>query len=144
VRIRTFGGVRQPPLHLALCSACDAARVSEQVACQAADGEVIVDVDQVGVPFADFVAALRDQIRAAQADADPNLPIELGPMSVEFTLLTRWEGEGRAGVRFWVIEAGVSAKRASESTQKVTMELQPLQPSGRRARVRDEEPHEGT
>jgi Trypsin-co-occurring domain 2 len=99
-----------------------------------------VSGDQAGVAFADFVAALRDQIRAAQVDADPGLPIEIGPVSVEFTLLTRREGEGKAGVRFWVVEAGVSGRMASESTQKVTMQLQPLGPGGEgRARVRDRE-----
>lgn len=97
--------------------------------------------DQVGVAFADFVAALRDQIRTAQLDADPALPIEIGPVSIEFTLLTRREGEGKAGLRFWVVEAGVAGRMASESTQKVTLELQPLGPGGDgRARVRDREP----
>jgi hypothetical protein len=86
---------------------------------------------QAGLPFADFVGALRDQIRVAQADADPDVPIEIGPLSVEFTLLTRREGEGKAGVRFWVAEAGVGGKLATEATQKVTMELQPLQPGGK-------------
>ena len=96
--------------------------------------------DQVGVALADFVGALRDQILAARADADPDVPIEMGPVSVEFTLLTRREGEGKAGVRFWVVEAGVTGKLASESSQKVTMELQPLRPGGGgRARIRDRE-----
>lgn len=36
-----------------------------------------------GVELADFVGALRDQIRQAQADADPNLPIEVGPTTLE-------------------------------------------------------------
>ncbi|WP_408995787.1 trypco2 family protein [Streptomyces europaeiscabiei] len=90
------------------------------------------------VPLAEFVAALRTELRAAQADADPDLPIEVGPVTVEFTLLTRKEGEGKAGVRFWVVDAGVSGKVAAESTQKVTMQLAPLDPSGTRpARVRD-------
>jgi hypothetical protein len=93
-----------------------------------------------GVPLAQFVAALREEIRSAQADADPGLPIELGPISVEFTVLSRREGEGKAGVRFWVVEAGVAGKLASESTQKVTMQLKPLGPGGvGPARVRDVE-----
>ncbi len=97
--------------------------------------------EQVGVPLADFVGALRDQLRLARADADPSLPIEVGPVTVEFTVMTRKEGEGRAGVKFWVVDAGVSGKLASESTQKVTLELQPLTPGGTgRARIRDVEP----
>lgn len=94
--------------------------------------------------MAQFVAALREQIRSAQADADPNLQFELGPISVEFTLLSRREGEGKAGVRFWVVGAGVSGRLANESTQKVTMQLTPRGPGGvPPALIRDVEPGRG-
>jgi hypothetical protein len=90
------------------------------------------------IPLADFVAALRTEIKAAHSLADPDLPIELGPVHVEFTLLTRREASGRAGIRFWVVDAGATASRTSESTQQVTLELIPLGPGGiGRARVRD-------
>jgi hypothetical protein len=93
-----------------------------------------------GVPLADFVGALRSELLAAQAEAAPGLPLEVGPVTVEFTVMTRTEGEGRAGVRFWVVDAGVGGGRATESTQKVTMQLTPLDPTGRRsARIRDVE-----
>jgi hypothetical protein len=88
----------------------------------------------------DFVHALRAELKAAQLEADPELPIEVGPVTVEFTVLTRQEGEGKAGLRFWVVDAGISGKLATESTQKVTMQLTPLAPSGRPARIRDVEP----
>ena len=92
------------------------------------------------VPLADFIGALRDQLREAQQDTDPSLPIEVGRVTVEFTVMTRKEGEGKAGVRFWVVEAGVSGKGTAESTQKVSMELYPRSPAGGRARIRDIEP----
>ena len=41
---------------------------------------------------------------------DPALPIEVGPITLEFTVTTRREGEGKAGVKFWVVDAGVSGK----------------------------------
>lgn len=65
-------------------------------------------------------------------------------MSVEFTLLTRREGEGRAGVKFWVVDAGVSGKLAAESTQKVTLQLTPLDPAGGKLRVSDQELRQGS
>jgi hypothetical protein len=93
------------------------------------------------VPLVDFVAAIRGELQEAQKTTDPSLPLEVGPITVELTLLTRREGEGRAGVKFWVVEAGFTAKLGSESTQRVTIELNPIDPaSGRRARVRDIEP----
>jgi hypothetical protein len=98
-----------------------------------------VDITQEPVPLVDFISALRDQLRAAHAERDPAFPIEVGPISVEFTLLTRREAEGRAGVKFWVVDAGVSGKHAAESTQKVTMQLTPLDPAGGKLRVSDQE-----
>ena len=93
-----------------------------------------------GVELAEFVDALRDQIRLAQAGADPALPIEVGPVTLEFTVTTRREGTGKAGVKFWVVDAGVSAKLGNESTQKVTMQLIPHAPDGQGpARIRDRE-----
>ena len=64
------------------------------------------------------------------------MPIEVGPVTVEFTLLTRQEGEGKAGIKFWVVDAGVSGTVGRESTQKVTT---PLDAAGGPLRVRDEE-----
>lgn len=95
--------------------------------------------DAHAVPLTDFVGALRAELRAAQLDADPDLPIEVGPVTIEFTVMTHKEGEGKAGIRFWVVDAGVGAKLATESTQKITMQLTPLGPSGRSARIRDVE-----
>ena len=91
------------------------------------------------IPFADFVGALREQLKAARGARDADLPIEVGPVTVEFTLLTRQEGEGKAGIRFWVVDAGVCGKVGRESTQKVTMQLTPLDAAGKPLRVRDEE-----
>ncbi len=47
----------------------------------------------------------------------PRLRIEIGAVTVEFTPLTRREGKGKAGIRFWEVEAGASRKVANESTQ---------------------------
>jgi hypothetical protein len=99
--------------------------------------------DVPGIELADFVAGLRAQIREAQRDADPALPIEVGPVTVELTVMSRREGEGHLGVQFWVVDAGVSGSKATESTQRITIQLQPLAPGadgaggGRNARISD-------
>jgi Trypsin-co-occurring domain 2 len=100
---------------------------------------VHVGVDAKPIPLADFVVALRDQLRAAQAQGDPDLPVEVGPVTVEFTVLTRQEGEGHAGIRFWVVDAGASGKHAAEATQKVSMQLTPMDAAGKPLRVGDQE-----
>jgi hypothetical protein len=69
------------------------------------------------IPFADFVGALREQLKTARGERDADLPIEVGPVTVEFTLLTRQEGEGKAGIRFWVVDAR-SAGRLGRSRRR--------------------------
>jgi hypothetical protein len=86
--------------------------------------------EPTGVPLADFIGALRAELRAAALARDPQLQFNVGPVSVEFTLVTRHEGGGKAGIRFWVVEAGASASVASDSTQKVTLALTPVTASG--------------
>jgi hypothetical protein len=94
--------------------------------------------ERAGLPLADFIGALRSELRAAALDRDPELQFNVGPVTVEFTLMTHHEGGGKAGVRFWVVEAGASASVAHESTQKVTLELTPVTASGKPWRVADE------
>lgn len=94
--------------------------------------------ERAGVPLADFIGALRTELRAAALARDPELQFNVGPVTVEFTLMTHHEGGGKAGVRFWVVEAGASASVANESTQKVTLELTPVSASGEPWRVADE------
>jgi Trypsin-co-occurring domain 2 len=98
------------------------------------------DNDPNGIELVEFVNALREEIRSARKDSDPQLPIEVGPVTIELSVLTRREGGGNLGLRFWVVDAGVDGKHAHESTQKITIQLTPLEPGGkRRAQVNDEE-----
>ena len=99
----------------------------------------MADAEAQPIPVADFIAALRDELKAARAERDPDLPLEVGPVTVEFTVLTRREGEGKAGIKFWVVDAGVSGKLTGESTQKVTVQLTPLDAGGGSLRVGDTE-----
>ncbi len=94
--------------------------------------------EPVGVPLADFIGALRSELRTAGLAKDPQLQFNVGPVTVEFTLMTHHEGGGKAGVRFWVVEAGASATMANESTQKVTLALAPVTASGEPWQVADE------
>ena len=64
--------------------------------------------ERAGLPLADFIGALRAELREAALAKDPQLQFNVGPVNVEFTLMTRHEGGGKAGIRFWVVEAGAS------------------------------------
>ncbi len=91
------------------------------------------------VPIAEFVTSLREELKAAQAWRDPELQFAVGPVQVEFTVMTEREGGPEGKVRFWVIEAGASAKRSRSATQKVTLALTPVSGSGRPVHVSDQE-----
>jgi hypothetical protein len=69
------------------------------------------------VALAEFVSGLREELRTAQAAREPGLQFAVGPVSVEFTVVTAREGGPDAKVRFWVVEAGGSARWSREATQ---------------------------
>lgn len=77
------------------------------------------------VPLAAVVDALRDQLRAARAVADPTLPFTVGPITVEMSAVARREGDARFGVRFWVVDASGGGKLGRETTHKLTFTLTP-------------------
>ena len=89
------------------------------------------------VPIAEFVTALRAELKAAQATRDPGLQFAVGPVAVEFTVVTGRESGPEGKVRFWVIEAGGSGKWSKSETQTVTLTLSPVGPDGEDVRVGD-------
>jgi hypothetical protein len=92
------------------------------------------------VPVAEFVAGLREELKAAQAAQDPQLQFRLGPVAVEFTVVTSREAGPQGKVRFWVIEAGASAKWSQAETQKVTLTLNPVDEHGHDLHIGDRVP----
>jgi Trypsin-co-occurring domain 2 len=90
-----------------------------------------------GLPLADFIAALRTELRTAALEQDPDLQFNVGPVTVELTLMTHHEGGGKAGIHFWVVEAGASGSAVKESTQQMTLALTPITADGEPWRVSD-------
>jgi hypothetical protein len=82
------------------------------------------------VALAEFVSGLREELRTAQAAREPGLQFAVGPVSVEFTVVTTREGGPEAKVRFWVVEAGASARWSREMTQKMSLTLTPVDERG--------------
>jgi len=90
------------------------------------------------IPIADFVTALRTELKAAQATRDPGSQFAVGPVTVEFTAVTGREGGPEGKVRFWVIEAGGSAKWSQAETQRVSMTLTPVDEHGQSLYISDQ------
>ena len=102
-----------------------ARRVSEQ-------GRELATEEKDGLGLSTMIQALRAELQDAQASGDePSeegknaLRFRLGPVEVEASCVVTRAGEGKAGVRFWVIEAGTGASRSDASTQRVKSTLQP-------------------
>ena len=92
------------------------------------------------VPVAAFVAGLRAELLEAQAARDSGLQFAVGPVQVEFTVVTGREGGPEGKVRFWVIEAGGSAKWSQAETQTVTLTLTPVDERGQPLYISDHVP----
>jgi hypothetical protein len=99
-----------------------------------------VDAEAGRVPLSEFVSGLRAELRAAQAARDPGLQFAVGPVSVEFAVVTEREGGPEAKVRFWVVEAGGSARWSREATQKVSLTLTPVDEKGQPLYISDHVP----
>ena len=89
------------------------------------------------VPLADFVAGLRAELKVAAGAREPGVEFEVGPVSVEFGVVTEVEAGAGARVRFWVVEAGGSARRSRQSTHRVSLTLTPMDEHGRPVHIGD-------
>jgi hypothetical protein len=74
--------------------------------------------------LAETVEALRAELaRAAAAGAGAGFQFPVAGAQLEFHVAVSKTGEGRAGVKFWVVELGGTGSYAREEIQKVTVTL---------------------
>jgi Trypsin-co-occurring domain 2 len=79
-------------------------------------------VEQLGL--AETVEALRAELaRAAAAGAGAGFQFPVAGVQLEFHVGVTKTGEGRAGVKFYVVELGGSGSYAREEIQTVTVTL---------------------
>ncbi|MFD9504159.1 trypco2 family protein [Streptomyces sp. NPDC060035] len=77
-----------------------------------------------GLQLNEMIAALRWELQEAQRKAaGENLRFGISGIEVEATVQVTTEGGGRAGVRFWVIEATGDFKHGRSSTQRIKLDL---------------------
>jgi hypothetical protein len=74
--------------------------------------------------LAETVEALRAELaRAVVAGAEADFQFPVSGVTLEFHVAVTKTGEGRAGVRFWVVELGGGGSYAKEEIQTVTVTL---------------------
>jgi hypothetical protein len=81
-------------------------------------------MEEIGV--AQTVHALKDELAEALCLAEHDeIQFPMGSVELEFHVGIKKSGEGKAGVKFWVVELGAGGTYAAESIQKVTVKLEP-------------------
>jgi Trypsin-co-occurring domain 2 len=78
------------------------------------------------IPLTEWIMALRSDLQQAQQGGiGQQLLFDLGPLELEFELVTTREAGGEDDIRFWVVELSGSGQRAHEATQHVRLTLTP-------------------
>lgn len=85
-----------------------------------------------------FVEALRTELQLArEASSGSDMSFEVDSVEVEFNVVTTREAGPQAKVRFWVIEAGGSAKFGHAETQRLKLSLTPVSTAGEPVHISD-------
>jgi hypothetical protein len=96
------------------------------------------------IELSEFVGALRAELEKARAAGDAarqrgsDIRFGVGQVTVEFTVAASREGQGQAGVKFYVFSLGGSVTASTETTQRVTLTLNPTRADGRPLEVSDD------
>lgn len=79
-----------------------------------------------GLGLVDVIAQLRADLAAAIAEGEKErLRFEVGPVELDLSVTVTRSGTARAGVRFWVVDAGGKGSVSKESVQRLHLTLQP-------------------
>lgn len=77
------------------------------------------------IGLADLISDLRTELEEAQKRAPAGSNLVVRDVELELAVTFTKEAGAKTGVKFWVYEAGIEGKLASESVQRVTLRLGP-------------------
>lgn len=90
----------------------------------------------MSVELSEVIAELRAELSAAMHAGDgEELRFELGPVELELTLAVSKDAGPSAKVKFWVVEMGADAKLSTQSTQRISLSLEPRRTSAPDSRM---------
>lgn len=79
-----------------------------------------------GIELADFVSQLRAELaRALIEGKDQTIKFDCGPVDLELEVAVERASDASARIRFWVVDAGISANGGTTTTQRIKMTLTP-------------------
>lgn len=87
--------------------------------------------------LAETIAALRDELESAVRSAvGQEIQFPVGGVEIELHVGVTKSAKAKGGFQFWVLELGASAEYATESIQKVTLQLEaPVDDTGTTIKV---------
>lgn len=95
------------------------------------------------IGLADWITSLRAELQQAQKEGvGKELQFAVGPLDLEFEMTATREADGKAGIKFWLVELGGGAKASSGVTQRVKMTLSPVTAAGSAVTVGDTVPEQ--
>jgi hypothetical protein len=94
----------------------------------------MAEEQRIGVEEA--IRTLRAELTAAMLEGEgQQLQFRPGPIELEFLVQVSREKGGDAGVKFWVISIGGSAKATSSTTHRIKLTLNPITPEDKDAEI---------
>jgi hypothetical protein len=86
---------------------------------------------EVVAGLSDAISAIRSELtKAMKSGADSGLQFRLGPVELEFQLEARKDAGATAGVKFWILSAGVKGDVSAGSAHRIKLVMQPVTPDG--------------
>lgn len=91
----------------------------------------------VEIGLREVISALRSELESAISEGEgKSIRFEAIAVDLEFNVGVTKTAEGKAGIRFWVLELGGGGSYASERIQTVKLSLQPVSADGTRVKIR--------
>ncbi|MET9312513.1 trypco2 family protein [Kribbella sp. NPDC003505] len=88
------------------------------------------------IDLATTIDALRDELAKSAIRAESEqIDFGIAEIELEFHVGVTKEGEGKAGVKFWVAELGVGGSYVHETIQTVRIKLNDVRRNNRPARI---------
>ncbi len=79
-----------------------------------------------GIELAAYIQSLRDELVTAWMDGQQSpVGFEVGPVELELSVNAERSAEAKAGVRFWVVDAGLGGTVTRQSATRVKLSLVP-------------------
>lgn len=93
------------------------------------------------ITLSSAIENLRSELTLAmKAGAHDELRFQLGTIEIELDVTVGSELDGKAGIKWWVVEANVGEKQTAGSTHRIKLKLDPQTATGQPVKVSNTDP----